>query len=197
MLLLIDNYDSFTYNLYQYIGELYPNIIVRRNNQIRVNEIKAIHPDYIVISPGPGHPEDAGISIDVIKHFSGIIPILGVCLGHQAIGLAMGGKIGLAKQVVHGKQSIIRHSGGILYRNIPSSFKAVRYHSLCVKKEGFPECLEIEACAADGTIMALRHKQHLTYGVQYHPESILTEYGKVLLRNFLEVKCNHLTVGIS
>lgn len=197
MLLMIDNYDSFTYNLYQYIGELYPNIIVKRNNQININEIKAIHPDYIVISPGPGHPEDAGIIIDVIKHFSGIIPILGVCLGHQAIGLAMGGKVGLAKKVVHGKQSIIRHSGGSIFRNIPSSFKAVRYHSLCVEKEGFPECLEIEACTADGTIMALRHKQHLTYGVQYHPESILTEYGKVLLRNFIEVKCSPLSVDIS
>ena len=187
MLLLIDNFDSFTYNLYQYIGEMYPDILVKRNNEISVNEVAQLAPEYIVISPGPGHPARAGVTIDVIKRFNGVIPLLGICLGHQAIGLAMGGVVGLTREVVHGKLSAIHHNGKDLFRNLPPCFSVVRYHSLCVEETDFPACLEIQACTADGTIMALRHRQYPTFGLQFHPESILTQYGKELLYNFLNI----------
>lgn len=187
MILLIDNYDSFTYNLYQYIGEFYQGITVRRNDNIGLDEIEEMRPKYIVISPGPGHPRNAGITVNAIQRFSGRIPILGICLGHQSIALAMGGTVELAQEVVHGKQSEITHNGGWLFKGIPSNFKVVRYHSLCVGKEDLPQCLEVQASSKDGTVMALRHKFHLTFGVQFHPESILTEYGKTILKNFLQI----------
>lgn len=187
MLLLIDNYDSFTYNLYQYIGEMTPDIVVKRNDEITVEEIERMNPHSIVISPGPGHPADAGVTVRAIQILSGRIPILGICLGHQAIGLAFGGKIGQAKQIVHGKQSIVYNHGTGIFKNVPSSFKVVRYHSLCIKDDGFPECLELQAFTEDGTLMGIKHKVHPTFGLQFHPESILSEYGKVLLKNFLEM----------
>lgn len=186
MILLIDNYDSFTYNLYQYVGEINPDIIVRRNDKITVRQIKELWPSHIIISPGPGHPRQAGISVDVIKKFTGKIPILGICLGHQAIGLAMGGEIGPANQIVHGKQSTIYHVGRGIFQGLPPYFQAVRYHSLTVKREEFPDCLEIQAYTEDGTIMGLAHREHPTFGLQFHPESILSDYGKILLGNFLK-----------
>lgn len=187
MLLIIDNYDSFTYNLYQYIGEVYPDIVVKRNDEITIQDIEEMKPTYIVISPGPGYPEAAGISVSAIKQFSGKIPILGICLGHQAICIAMGGKVGPANTIVHGKQSEIHNNGEGIFKYVPQSFNVVRYHSLCAKLESFPKCLEVQAVTEDNTIMALRHKEHHTYGLQFHPESILSEYGKELLRNFLDI----------
>jgi anthranilate synthase component II len=191
MICLIDNYDSFTYNLYQYIGEIDIDILVKRNDEITIEDINNLSPSHIILSPGPGHPRDAGVIVDAIKEFSGKIPILGICLGHQAIGLAMGGEVNLAAQVVHGKQSSIIHNGVGLFKDIPSPFQAVRYHSLAVMKEGFPDCLEIQAYTEDNTIMALSHKEHLTFGLQFHPESILSEHGKTLLYNFLSLKYNN------
>jgi anthranilate synthase/aminodeoxychorismate synthase-like glutamine amidotransferase len=191
MLLMIDNYDSFTYNLVQYLGELGEDIRVFRNDKITVSEIEKMEPDRIVISPGPCTPNEAGISIQTIKHFGGKIPILGVCLGHQAIGAAFGGEIIRAPYLMHGKTSMIHHDGKTLFKGLPNPFEATRYHSLVINRQTLPDCLEIsawtEAEGVTGIIMGVRHKQHLIEGVQFHPESILTKVGKDLLRNFIRV----------
>ncbi len=189
MLLMIDNYDSFTYNLVQYLGELGEDVRVFRNDKITVREIETMKPDRIVISPGPCTPKEAGISIETIKYFGGKIPILGVCLGHQAIGAAFGGDIIRAPYLMHGKTSMIHHDGNTLFRGLPNPFEATRYHSLVIKHETLPDCLDItawtEAEGVTGIIMGVRHKKHLIEGVQFHPESILTVAGKDLLRNFI------------
>lgn len=187
MLLMIDNYDSFTYNLVQYLGELGEDIRVFRNNRITLPEIETMKPDRIVISPGPCTPNEAGISVDVIRTFSGKIPILGVCLGHQSIGAAFGGDIIRAPRLMHGKTSVIHHDGKTIYRGLPNPFEATRYHSLIIRKETLPDCLEITAWTDEGEIMGVRHKQHVVEGVQFHPESILTGAGKDLLRNFIRL----------
>ncbi len=187
MLLIIDNYDSFTYNLAQYLGELGADPIVRRNDQIRIEEIAALAPDRIVISPGPGRPEHAGVSIEAIRVFAEHMPILGVCLGHQAIGAAFGGRIERAPTLMHGKSSVIHHDGRGIFRDLVDPFEAARYHSLAVVEEGWPADLEIAARSTDdGAIMALRHVRWPLHGVQFHPESILTSTGRQILRNFLE-----------
>jgi anthranilate synthase/aminodeoxychorismate synthase-like glutamine amidotransferase len=186
MLLVIDNYDSFTYNLVQYLGELGAEIVVRRNDEVTVNEIETtLKPTKILISPGPGNPDNAGVSLDVLKHFVGKIPILGVCLGHQAIGQHFGGKVVRAPTPVHGKAAEICHDGKTLYADLPYRFKAGRYHSLVVERESLPTDLEISATTPDGLIMGLRHKTLNVEGVQFHPESILTGEGKKLLANFI------------
>lgn len=187
MLLMLDNYDSFTYNLVQYFGELGETVIVKRNDQTSITEIESLNPDRICISPGPCDPEQAGISMEVIRHFAGKKPILGVCLGHQAIGQVFGGKVIRAKQIMHGKTSPITHRGTDVFKNIPSPFTVIRYHSLAVERETLPECLEITAETADGEIMGLAHRSLPIYGVQFHPESVLSEYGHELLRNFLSL----------
>lgn len=189
MILLIDNYDSFTYNLYQYMGELTKDIAVYRNDQISIEAIEALKPKCIIISPGPGRPEEAGIIMNVIKKFNGVIPLLGICLGHQAIGLALGGEVDLAPDVVHGKQSVIITDEKGIFEHLPKTFKVVRYHSLCIKKESLPDCLEVQASTEDGVIMGIKHKTFLTIGIQFHPESILSEHGKALLKNFLDRVC--------
>ncbi len=186
MILLIDNYDSFTYNLAQYLGQLGEKLEVRRNDQITLDEIAARKPERIVISPGPGTPDDAGISLDVIRRFSGKIPILGVCLGHQAIGQAFGGSVVRAPQLMHGKTSRIHHDSKTIFRKLKQDFVATRYHSLIVEKKGLPKELEISA-ETDSLIMGLRHRKLPVEGVQFHPESVLTETGLQLLRNFLEL----------
>ncbi len=185
-LLMIDNYDSFTYNLVQYLGELGEDVEVYRNDQITIAEIAQMQPDFIVISPGPCAPNEAGISVEVIHQFGGKIPILGVCLGHQSIGQAFGGVIARAKELMHGKTSLIHHRGQGVFRGLESPFPATRYHSLVVERETLPECLEITAWTDDGEIMGLRHESLNVEGVQFHPESILTQHGHDLLRNFLE-----------
>ena len=185
MILLIDNYDSFTYNLYQYLCELGAEVVVRRNDKITLDEIAELAPERIVISPGPCTPHEAGVSIDLIRRFAGEIPILGVCLGHQAIGAAFGGRVVRAPVVMHGKLSRVRHDGQSLFDGLPQDFTATRYHSLIVERETLPECLEISAETADGIIMGLRHRDLAVEGVQFHPEAILTEHGHELLRNFL------------
>jgi anthranilate synthase component II len=188
MLLVIDNYDSFTYNLVQYLGELGEEIEVRRNNEVTIAQIEGdLHPDRIVISPGPGTPRDAGISMDVIRHFGGRVPVLGVCLGHQAIGEVFGGNVVRAPQLFHGKSSEVRHDGRTIFRGLSQSFKAGRYHSLMVEAKKLPACLEVSAKTADGIIMGLRHREMRVEGVQFHPESIMTNEGKDLLRNFLKL----------
>ena len=188
MILVIDNYDSFTYNLVQYIGAFNPNLQVHRNDQITLDEIKSLSPEKIMISPGPGKPEDAGLSIDIIKTFGGEIPILGICLGHQAITVAFGGKVGRANEIVHGKISKITHSGSDIFTKIPSIFEATRYHSLVAEEDAFPtESLKVTARTDNGLIMALEHKTLPIYGVQFHPESIVTEHGMQMVKNFLEV----------
>lgn len=189
MIIVIDNYDSFTYNLVQYLGELGVNLQVFRNDKITLEEIDEKKPEKIVISPGPCTPREAGISVEVVKKFSGRIPILGVCLGHQSIGQAFGGKIVRALRLLHGKTSDIFHDGKTIYKGIPKPFTATRYHSLIVEKESLPECLEISAWTEDddNPIMGLRHKSHPTEGVQFHPESILTIEGKKLLENFIKL----------
>jgi anthranilate synthase component II len=187
MLLMIDNYDSFTYNLVQYFGELGQNLKVYRNNKITIAEIEQMNPDRIVISPGPCTPKEAGVSIDVIKHFTGKIPILGVCLGHQAIGDAFGGDVIRAPYLMHGKTSMIYHDGKTIFAGLPNPFEATRYHSLIIRRETMPAVLEISAWTEDGVVMAVRHRQHKLEGVQFHPESILTAGGKDLLRNFLQL----------
>ncbi|HBF36572.1 MAG TPA: anthranilate/aminodeoxychorismate synthase component II [Firmicutes bacterium] len=187
MLVIIDNYDSFTYNLVQYLGELKADIKVWRNNQITLEELKELHPDYLVISPGPCTPKESGISPEAIRYFSGRIPLLGVCLGHQCIGEVFGGKVIRAPFPVHGKISAIHHNGRGIFEGLPETFEAVRYHSLVVEKNSFPDELEITATTDDGLIMGLQHRKHLTFGVQFHPESIFTGVGKQLLANFLEV----------
>jgi anthranilate synthase/aminodeoxychorismate synthase-like glutamine amidotransferase len=184
---MIDNYDSFTYNLVQYFGELGQDLKVYRNNKITLAEIEKMAPDRIVISPGPCTPKEAGISIDVIKRFTGKVPILGVCLGHQSIGEAFGGDVIRAPYLMHGKTSMIHHDGRTLFSGLPNPFEATRYHSLIIKRETLPPMLEVTAWTDDGIIMGVRHKEHKLEGVQFHPESILTGAGKDLLRNFLKL----------
>ena len=185
MILLIDNYDSFTYNLYQYLCELGAEVHVERNDQISLDEIRKWKPEKIVVSPGPCTPKEAGISVEVIQHFGERTPILGVCLGHQCIGEAFGGTVGSAGEIVHGKTSSINHNGVGVLRDLPSPFEAIRYHSLVVHQEGLPNNLEVTAWTNNGLIMGLRHKEYPIEGVQFHPESIMTSAGKDLLRNFL------------
>lgn len=185
MILVIDNYDSFTYNLVQYIGEFNPDIQVYRNDRISVSEIQSLSPERIVISPGPGRPEQAGISLEVIRTFTGRVPILGVCLGHQAIGLAFGAKVVHAPYLMHGKTSEICHDGLTIFRGLEYRFSATRYHSLVVERESIPNVLEVTATTPDGLVMGLRHREHPVEGVQFHPESIMTAHGKTLIKNFL------------
>ena len=188
MLLVIDNYDSFTYNLVQYLGELGADPLVRRNDAVALDEIGRLAPDRIVISPGPGRPEDAGISLELIRTYGATIPMLGVCLGHQAMGQAFGGAVVSAPNLRHGKRSAIEHDGRGVFAGIEQSFEAGRYHSLCVSEDGWPAVLEITARAADdGTVMGLRHREYPVHGVQFHPESVLTPAGQRLLRNFLDL----------
>lgn len=188
MILIIDNYDSFTYNLVQYLGELGAEIVVRRNDEVTIEEIEnALQPEKILISPGPGTPDDAGVSLEVLRRFASKIPILGVCLGHQAIGQMFGGKVVRAPEPVHGKPVEIRHDGKTIFANLENNFSAGRYHSLIVERESLPECLEISAASPDNLIMGLRHKTYKIEGVQFHPESILTIQGKKLLQNFIEM----------
>lgn len=187
MLLIIDNYDSFTYNLVQYFSELGAAVVVRRNDQITASEISAMAPQALVISPGPCTPKEAGVSLEAIETFKGKIPILGVCLGHQAIGQAFGGRVVRAEQIMHGKTSEIYHDQKNLFRGIANPFTATRYHSLLVERSSLPGCLEVSAWTAQQEIMGLRHRQYLIEGVQFHPESILTSVGKDLLKNFLDL----------
>jgi anthranilate synthase/aminodeoxychorismate synthase-like glutamine amidotransferase len=187
MILMIDNYDSFTYNLVQYLGELGAQIEVRRNDQTTLEEIERMSPERIVISPGPKTPNEAGLCLELIKKFAGRLPILGVCLGHQAIGQAFGGKVVRAPQIMHGKTSDIHHDGKTIFAGLPNPFPATRYHSLIVERASLPPCLEISATSSDGLIMALRHKELRVEGVQFHPESVLTAVGKQLLANFLKL----------
>ncbi len=186
MILVIDNYDSFTYNIVQYLGELGADIQVIRNDEMTPEAILKKKPDHILISPGPCSPKEAGISVEVIQKLAGKIPILGVCLGHQSIGYAFGGDIIRAKQLMHGKTSQITHDGKGVFKGLPNPFRATRYHSLVIKRETLPDCLEVTATSEDGEIMGVRHKTLAVEGVQFHPESILTESGKPLLKNFLE-----------
>lgn len=187
MILVIDNYDSFTYNLVQYFGELGAELQTYRNDKITIDGIKKLKPEKIVISPGPGYPKDAGISISVIKEFADKVPILGVCLGHQAIGEAFGGKIVQAKRFMHGKTSQIHHDGRTIFKGLPDPFTATRYHSLLVERSSLPACLEISAWTDQEEIMGLRHREFKVEGIQFHPESILTTEGKKLLENFLKI----------
>jgi anthranilate synthase component II len=186
MLLMIDNYDSFTYNLVQYFGELGEDVRTFRNDEITIEQIEALKPDRICISPGPCTPAEAGICIPILQHFAGKISMLGVCLGHQAIGAAFGGKVIRAQQIMHGKTSEITHTGVGVFRGLPSPFTVIRYHSLAIERESLPDCLEITAWTDDGEIMGVRHKQFAIEGVQFHPESILSEHGHAVLKNFLE-----------
>jgi len=188
MILLIDNYDSFSYNLYQLIGAINPNITVIRNDEMTVDKIEELHPDHIILSPGPGRPENAGIIMEVAKTLSKKIPTLGVCLGHQAICSAYGASITYAKHLMHGKQSVITvKNDGSLFKHCPSAFSAARYHSLAADPDTLPDCLEVTAVAEDGEIMAVQHKQYPIYGVQFHPESIMTPDGKTILQNFINL----------
>ena len=191
MVFVLDNYDSFTYNLVQYLGELGAKVEVRRNDQVTVAEIEAMRPERIVISPGPCTPQEAGISIELIRHFAGKVPLLGVCLGHQAIGAAFGGQVVRAKHLMHGKTSQVEHDGKTIFRGLKSPMTATRYHSLIVAEEGLPDVLEVSAQASDQNgskvIMGLRHRQFPVEGVQFHPESVLTDQGKQLMKNFLAV----------
>lgn len=187
MLLMLDNYDSFTYNLVQYFNELDEEVIVHRNDQITLEEIEALKPDRICVSPGPSTPANAGISIPLIKHFAGKLPILGVCLGHQAIGEAFGGNVVHARQIMHGKVSSITHHNTDIFAGLPSPFQVTRYHSLAIERSSLPDCLEVTAQTDDGEIMGVRHKNHPISGVQFHPESVLSEHGHALLKNFLKM----------
>lgn len=187
MLLMIDNYDSFTYNLVQYFGELGEDVRVYRNNKISIDEIESLKPDRIVISPGPCTPNEAGISVDTIRHFAGRLPLLGVCLGHQSLAVAFGGEVVRATRLMHGKTSMIKHDGRTIFLDLPNPFEATRYHSLIVKRETLPSCFEVSAETAEGEIMGMRHRTLGAEGVQFHPESILTAVGKALLRNFLKL----------
>ena len=185
MIFVLDNYDSFTYNLVQYFGELGQRIEVRRNDETTPREIEGMRPTHIVISPGPCTPQEAGISIEVIQHFAGKTPVLGVCLGHQAIGAAFGGRVVRAEKLMHGKTSAVEHDGRTIFRGLPSPLTATRYHSLIVSEKGLPKELEVSARTRDGVIMGLRHREAKVEGVQFHPESVLTENGKEMLKNFL------------
>jgi anthranilate synthase/aminodeoxychorismate synthase-like glutamine amidotransferase len=187
MVFVLDNYDSFTYNLVQYMGELGAEMVVRRNDELTPEEVDSLHPDRILLSPGPCTPQEAGISIPLIKHFAGKVPILGVCLGHQAIGAAFGGNVVRAPQLMHGKTSQVTHDGRTVYSGIPSPMTCTRYHSLIVAEDGLPAELEISARTADGIIMGLRHREYPIEGVQFHPESVLTQDGKRLIQNFLDL----------
>lgn len=186
MLLMIDNYDSFTYNLVQYFGELGEDVHTYRNDEITLEKIAALKPDRICISPGPCTPNEAGVSVPVLQNFAGKLPILGVCLGHQSIGAAFGGKVIRAQEVMHGKTSLIQHTGTGIFNNLPNPYTVIRYHSLAIERSTLPDCLEVTAWTDDGEIMAVRHKQFAIEGVQFHPESILSEHGHALLKNFLE-----------
>ena len=187
LILLIDNYDSFTYNLYQYLCELGADVRVVRNDEVGLEEIEVMGPDKIVISPGPRSPEKAGISNDVVRHFGGRIPTLGVCLGHQCVGYAYGGTVGPAGEIMHGKMSLIHHNGKGVLRGLPNPFEAIRYHSLAVYRDDLPDDLEVTAWTDNGIIMGMRHREHPVEGIQFHPESIMTKVGKDILRNFLEM----------
>lgn len=184
-LLMIDNYDSFTYNLVQYFGELGEEVRTYRNDELTLEQITAMKPDRICISPGPCTPHEAGVSVPVLQQFAGKLPILGVCLGHQAIGAAFGGKVIRAKQVMHGKTSVIQHTGVGVFKDLPNPYTIIRYHSLAIERESLPDCLEVTAWTDDGEIMGVRHKDFQIEGVQFHPESILSEHGHALLKNFL------------
>lgn len=187
MLLMIDNYDSFTYNLVQYLGELGEDVRVYRNDKITLQQIEDLRPDRIVISPGPCTPKEAGVSVETICQFAGRMPILGVCLGHQSLGVAFGGEVIRAQRLMHGKTSMISHDGKTIFHGLPNPFEATRYHSLLVNPKNLPDCLEVSAKTAEGEIMGLRHRTLAVEGVQFHPESILTKSGKDLLRNFLKL----------
>jgi para-aminobenzoate synthetase component II len=185
MIFMVDNYDSFTFNLVQYLGELGEDLVVKRNDQTTLNEIRKMEPEFLMISPGPGNPSEAGISLEVIKSFSGVIPILGVCLGHQSIAQAYQGDVVPAEQLMHGKTSDIYHDGKTIFKGLPNPFPATRYHSLIVKRETLPPCFEISAWTENGEVMAIRHTELPLEGVQFHPESILTSCGKEILKNFV------------
>jgi para-aminobenzoate synthetase component II len=186
MILMIDNYDSFTYNLVQYLGEMGQKLVVRRNDQITLEEIEKMDPDYLMISPGPCSPDEAGISMEAIRRFAGKIPVFGVCLGHQSIAQIFGGDVVRAERLMHGKTSEINHDGKTVFENLPHPFTATRYHSLIVKRETLPDCFDITAETDEGEIMGIRHKELAVEGVQFHPESIMTDTGKIMLRNFLD-----------
>ena len=186
MLLMIDNYDSFTYNLVQYFGELGEDVQTWRNDEITLDEVERLAPARVVISPGPCTPNEAGVSVPLLQRFAGKMPILGVCLGHQAIGAAFGGKVVLAQRVMHGKTSPVTHTGTGVFKGLPSPYTVTRYHSLAIERASLPDCLEIIAWTDDGEIMGVRHREFAVQGVQFHPESILTEHGHALLKNFLE-----------
>jgi anthranilate synthase/aminodeoxychorismate synthase-like glutamine amidotransferase len=186
VILLVDNYDSFTYNLYQYLGELGAETRVIRNDELSVDDALATHPERIVISPGPGTPDQSGITLELIRRSAGRVPLLGVCLGHQALGQVFGGSVVRAPRLMHGKTSEVRHDGRTVFAGLPDPFTATRYHSLIVAKESVPDCLEVSAWTDDGIVMGLRHRSHPLEGVQFHPESLLTSAGKNLLRNFLD-----------
>jgi anthranilate synthase/aminodeoxychorismate synthase-like glutamine amidotransferase len=191
MILLLDNYDSFTYNLYQYLGELGADVKVVRNDEMSAGGVLGLAPQAVVISPGPGTPDQAGVSLELIRRCTGRIPLLGVCLGHQALGQAFGGSVVRAPRLMHGKTSEIHHDGRSVFSGLPQPFTATRYHSLVVDRASVPECLEVSAWTEDGVVMGLRHRDHPLEGVQFHPESILTKSGKDLLRNFLKTCQNH------
>jgi len=185
MIFMIDNYDSFTYNLVQYFQEMGNKVLVRRNDAVSIKEIERARPDYLVISPGPGMPQNAGISVEAVRTLAGRLPILGVCLGHQAIGFAFGARVDSAARLMHGKVSRVRHDGKRIYQGLENPFPATRYHSLAIRPKGLPSCLKVTATSEDGEIMGVRHKRLAIEGVQFHPESILTTSGKTLLKNFL------------
>ena len=190
MIAMIDNYDSFTYNLVQYFGELGQELVVKRNDELTLGQIEKMNPAMIVVSPGPCSPNEAGVSLQVIEHFAGKIPIFGVCLGHQSIGQAFGGKVIRAERLMHGKTSLMHHDGKGVNAGMPNPFHATRYHSLIVEKESLPDCLEVTSWTDEGEIMGLRHRELAVEGVQYHPESIMTEQGKKLLLNFIQTYCH-------
>lgn len=195
MIFMIDNYDSFTYNLVQYLGELGHELVVRRNDEVTTNEIAAMNPDFVMISPGPCTPDEAGISLEAVMKFAGEIPLFGVCLGQQSIAQAFGGDVIRAEKLMHGKTSPVFHDGKTIFKQLPNPFRATRYHSLIVKKETLPDCFEISAWTEAGEIMAIRHKELAVEAVQFHPESIMTEYGKEMLQNFVDtyggLSCSH------